>query len=244
MRKIIRVAMLFTILFFITFSSSAKPTAVDEFHAALTEADRSYRSASFYLRTGNPGVAAMELQTLSEKWQSLSRTFNDHPPEIYVNDPAWAETLGQIGHRIDAALANAVTGKIKAARGKLDPIRAALTNLRRRNGIFIFADCVEEANQAMDALYVYRHRPPRFGDQRDVDQLLRRAAVTAHWYARCFKTAPKQYKASTEFQRLMESSLRSLGLIWDATHKKQKRRIINILRELRSTDRLLYLRFL
>ena len=154
MRKIIRVAMLFTILFFITFPSSAKPTAVDEFHAALTEADRSYRSASFYLRTGNPGVAAMELQTLSEKWQSLSKTFNDHPPEIYINDPAWAETLGQIGHRIDAALANAVTGKIKAARGKLDPIRAALTNLRRRNGIFIFADCVEEANQAIRAINV------------------------------------------------------------------------------------------
>jgi len=56
--------------------------------------------------------------------------------------------------------------------------------------------------------------------------------------------APEEYKASTEFQRLMEVSLRSLSFIWDAAHKQQERRVINILQELRSSDRLLYLRFL
>ena len=54
--------------------------------------------------------------------------------------------------------------------------------------------------------------------------------------------APEEYKASTEFQRLMEVSLRSLSFIWDAAHKQQERRVINILQELRSSDRLLYLR--
>ena len=231
-------------LFFMAFPSSANAFVIDQFHAALTEADQDYRSASFYLRTGNPGVALLELQALSDKWQTLSKTFSDQPPGPYAKDPAWSATLGQISHQVDTALADVEAGNVRAAQGQLEPIRAALADLRRRNGIFMFADCVEEANQAMDALYAYRHRPPNFDDQRDVDELLRRAAVTAHWYERCFKTAPEKYTASTEFQRLMEASLRSLGLIWEAVHNKQERRLINILRELRSSDRLLYLRFL
>ena len=231
-------------LFFMAFPSSANAFVIDQFHAALTEADQDYRSASFYLRTGNPGVALLELQALSDKWQTLSKTFSDQPPGPYAKDPAWSATLGQISHQVDTALADVEAGNVKAAQGLLEPIRAALADLRRRNGIFMFADCVEEANQAMDALYAYRHRPPNFDDQRDVDELLRRAAVTAHWYERCFKTAPEKYAVSTEFQRLMEASLRSLGLIWEAVHNKQERRVINILRELRSSDRLLYLRFL
>ncbi|MDG2205020.1 MAG: hypothetical protein P8M79_07190 [Alphaproteobacteria bacterium] len=244
MGRVIRKLMVLVMLFLMAFPSPSNAAAADEFHAALTEADRDYRSASFYLRTGNPGLATLELQALSEKWQVLSKTYRDQPPGVYANDPAWAVTLGQINRRIVTALANAGAGKIKAASGQLEPIRAALADLRRRNGIFIFADCVEEANRAMDALYAYRHRPPNFDDQRDVDELLRRAAVTSHWYGRCFKMAPEEYKASTEFQRLMEVSLRSLGFIWDAAHKQQERRVINILRELRSSDRLLYLRFL
>lgn len=232
------------ILLLMAFPSSSSAAAVDEFHTALTEADRDYRSASFYLRTGNPGLALLEIQALSDKWQALSETFRDQPPDAYANDRAWASTLGQIHHRIGSALADAEVGNIKAVRDHLEPIRAVLADLRRRNGIFLFSDCVEEANRAMETLFAYRHRPANFDDQRDVDELLRRAAVTAHWYERCFKTAPKHYKASTEFQRLMVASLRSLGLIWEATHKKQERRVINILRELRSSDRLLYLRFL
>ena len=141
-------------------------------------------------------------------------------------------------------MADVEAGNVKAAQGKLAPIRTVQTDLRRRNGIFLFSKCVEEANRAMDTLYAYRHRPANFDDRRDVNELPRCAAVTAHRYERCFKTAPEKYKASAEFQRLMYASLRSLGLIWDAVDKKQQRRVINILRELRSSDRLLYLRFL
>ena len=231
-------------LFFMAFPSSANAFVIDQFHAALTEADQDYRSASFYLRTGNPGVALLELQALSDKWQALSKTFSDQPPDPYANDPTWSGTLGQIGHHVDTALADVEAGNVKAAQDQLKPIRAALVDLRRRNGIFLFVDCMAEANWAIDTLYDYRHRPVDFDDQHDVDELLRRAAVAAHWYERCFRTAPQKYKMSAEFQRLMQASLGSLGLIWDAVHKKQERRVINILRELRSSDRLLYLRFL
>ena len=112
-------------LFFIAFPSSANAFVIDQFHAALTEADQDYRSASFYLRTGNPGVALLELHALSDKWQTLSKTFSDQPPGPYAKDRAWSATLGQIGHYVDTALADVEAGNIKAAQGQLEPIRAA-----------------------------------------------------------------------------------------------------------------------
>lgn len=225
-------------------SSASHAAPVHDFHAALGDADRDYRSASFYLRTGNPGVAILELQSLSEKWQALTARFMDNPPGVYATDPKWSDSLREIGTQISSALSSAGREDVAAAKHQLQPIRTALADLRRRNGVFIFADCVEEANRAMDALFVYRRKPPNFDVRGEVDELLRRAAITSHWYDRCFRTAPDKYTSSTEFKRLMEVSLKSLALIWDAAHKKQERRVINILRELRSSDRLLYLRFI
>ena len=116
-------------LFFMAFPSSANAFVIDQFHAALTEADQDYRSASFYLRTGNPGVALLELQALSDKWQTLSKTFSDQPPGPYAKDPAWSATLGQISHQVDTALADVEAGNVRAAQGQLEPIRAALARL-------------------------------------------------------------------------------------------------------------------
>ena len=101
MAKIIRKTMELAILLLMAFPSSSSAAAVDEFHTALTEADRDYRSASFYLRTGNPGLALLEIQALSDKWQVLSETFRDQPPDAYANDRAWASTLGQIHHLLE-----------------------------------------------------------------------------------------------------------------------------------------------
>ncbi|MEK9726272.1 MAG: hypothetical protein VW405_22675, partial [Rhodospirillaceae bacterium] len=123
------------------------------------------------------------------------------------------------------------------------PIRQALVDLRRRNGLFLFADYVEEANRAMDALFEYRRKTIDFANLEEVRTLLRRTAVTADWYRRCMEAAPEAYQQSVEFKRLIDVSLASLSLIWEAARERNQRRVINILRELRSSDRLLYLRF-
>ena len=46
-----------------------------------------------------------------------------------------------------------------------------------------------------------------------------------------------------QFQRIMDSAIESLGLIWDAIDERNARRVINNLRGLRSSGGLLYLRF-
>ena len=73
---------------------------------------------------------------------------------------------------------------------------------------------------------------------------MRRAlAITVHWYETCRDTAPADIKNNEQFQRIMDSALDSPGGIRDDIDQRDERRLIRILRGLRSSDGLLYLRF-
>ncbi len=66
-------------------------------------------------------------------------------------------------------------------------------------------------------------------------------AEPLYGYRRCHGDAPVAVRENQQFQRLMETSVESLSLIWETARNQNARRIINILREVRSSDRLLYL---
>jgi len=140
-------------------------------------------------------------------------------------------------------LAASDTGDVKKAESLLAPVRARMGSMRRRNGLFLFADCIDAANGAFDRLWRVRHQPPDFTKPAPVDEMRQDLAVTLYWYRRCQEEAPAAVRGNQQFQRLMEDSVRSLSLIWEAARNKNSRRIINILREVRSADRLLYLNF-
>ena len=65
-----------------------------------------------------------------------------------------------------------------------------------------------------------------------------RAALSA-----CNDRAPENIAGEPEFRRLMDSALASLSALRDWVVKKDPARIHSYLIELRSTDRLLYLRY-
>ena len=240
MRRLFAITLL---LAAVTAGTVARAAPVHDFHAAMAEAAKHYRFAAFYLRTGNAGVAAIEIQSLQETWQALATAFVKAPPDLYATDPEWASTLAEIGKRAGDALTAVDAGDTDAAARHLAPIRGQLVQLRRRNGLFIFADYVEEANRAFDLLFEFRRRPIDFDNTDDVRTLLTRAAVASDWYRRCLEAAPEKTRASEEFRRLVEISIASMGRIWDAVRERDQRRVVNILREIRSADRLLYLRF-
>lgn len=220
-----------------------RAAAVHEFHDAVADASGHYREAVFYLRTGNPAVASFELVQARDKWRGLVDRFADSPPDIYADDPSWRETLETIDAAIAGGLAAAEKGDLEAATERLAPVRETLSLLRRRNGVFLFADCVDRANAAMDALFRFRHRPPDFARVEEVDALRRATAVAAHWYARCRDEAPAAIRDDPQFERLMGSSLESFAQIWEKIRAADTLGLVNILRALRSSDRLLYLRF-
>ncbi len=221
------------------------PRAADanDFHEAVANAYGHYRESEFYLRTGNSGVAGFELEALEVKWRAIVSRFAAHPPAPYAADPHWAADITQITQHIIDGRAHADRGDTKAARTALRPVRSILGALRRRNGIFLFSDCVDEANKAMAALFKFRHAPPNFAQPDGVTAARRAATKTRNWYAKCRDMASPAMAKEDEFKRLMESSLYSLDRIGVALDTKNERMFINILRELRSSDRILFLRF-
>jgi hypothetical protein len=216
---------------------------VHDFHDAVADATGHYRQAMFYLHTGNGASALFELDEMTARWDAVAQRFAATPPDTYSDDKAWDNTLVAVSEAISAGLAMAEAGDLDAAWSLLAPIRGALSGLRQRNGVFLFPDCIERANGAFERLFVYRHEPPDFSAVDAMNELRRTLAVTAYWYGVCHDTAPAPVADDPRFQRIMESARYSLDRMWDAMNKQDELRLINILRELKSSDGLLHLLF-
>lgn len=222
-------------------SSVAAP--IHDFNTALGETMRHYRWGSFYLRTGNIALAQVELDAFAAKAAALSERYALSPPDLLAGDAKSRADIESLAVTATAALAASDAGDIERARSLLAPVRQRIGELRRRNGLFLFADCIDAANGAFDRLWHVRHYPPDFSKPAEVDAMRSDLAVTLYWYRRCHQEAPPAVRDNEQFQRLMKTSIRSLSLIWEAARSGDARRIVNILREVRSSDRLLYLQF-
>lgn len=212
------------------------------FNDAVADAAQHWRSAAFYLRTGNPGVAALELDEAAEKWSELSQRFAE-PPDALADDPAYQQSLERVGTLLDEAAAAAEASDPEPGQRALEAIRIELATFRQRNGLRTFSDCVDEMNRAMEQLWSFRHDPPDPLDRGEVNAFKRQAAITAYLYERCYEIAPDAVADDPEFQRLFGGALESLPLLFDAVDEGAEERLINILREVQSFDRLIYLNF-
>lgn len=231
------------VLLLVATAPAAGASELSRFNAAVAEAFTHYRGALFYLRTENPAVAEFELQDAVALWSKKVMPFRDAAPDAFTDDPDWAVTLDQVSEGLRQGQDLARQSEIAAAITALQPLQAAMADLRARNGVRVFSDCIDEANAAMEALWVYRHDPPDFADSAEVNDLRAKTAVTAYLYARCQQTAPPEIVEAVEFQRIMEGSLLSLDRMWPAIDAGNSEAVINILRELRSFDRMLWLQF-
>jgi hypothetical protein len=214
-----------------------------DFNKAVASAYAHYRSAAFYLRTGNPSVASLELEDMAEKWGALEKRFAAAPPDAFVDDPAWRETITDIRTRIDAAITAAITGDATAGQAALAPVRGALADLRSRNGVRVFSDCIDEANAAATTIWVFRHNPPDFDNHEQLDQLRANTALVTYLYERCRDQAPTAIRDNATFKRIMTGALHSMSRMWVAINDRNRTAVVNILREFRSFDKLLYLEF-
>ncbi len=232
------------LLSFLLFSTTnLRAAEVHDFHDTLADAYKHYRTATFYLRTGNPAVASFELMDLQSKWQELNKRFQQNPPAIYSRDNTWEPSLQEIELRIDQGIKATDAGELETAQKKLAPIRQLLSDLRRRNNVTIFSDLIDKANQSFDALFYYRHNAPDLNNPEQIEDVQRRLSLVAYWYERCLKEGPKKVQEDPLFTRLLTTSQDSFAKAWVALRTKDRRRFINILREISATNRMLYLKF-
>lgn len=207
----------------------------------LEEVDAAYdatRTAMFYLQRGGDTVAAVELEDALSIWRGKVMAYAGDPPGAFAEDAAFAERLVGIEQRIAQAVSAASPDAALAA---ISAVPEDLRRLRADNRITTFADVVHEANLAMDSLWEYRDRDFDLARRETADDLRARVAVAHYTYTKCKTAAPPDAAASPAFGRLVDGTLTSLDKMWGLIAAGDRQGVINILREVRAFDRLLWL---
>jgi hypothetical protein len=223
--------------------SPAAASELAQFNTAVAGAYGFYRSALFYLRTGNTMVAGFELEQMQERWQAVEDRFAARPPDAFADDASFPDVLHDVGRRTRDAAQAATAGDGDGAAKALEPIRGWLAGLRERAGVRVFSDCIDEVGAAMDALYVFRKTPPDLSDPDQVNAVKARAAVLDYLLRRCDREADPAVRADGEFRRLVDGASAAVAAMFKALDRRDTTAVINVLRELRSFDHILYLRF-
>lgn len=234
---------LFFTFFFWSPNLVASAGELKAFNKQVASAYAPYRSAMFYLRTGNPDVAYLDLDAAVSAWQTVVERFGETPPDAFADDPGFSDTLTSVQKALESGRELLDENDQTAAAETLTLVRAELAALRSRNGVRVYSDCIDEMNAAMDRLWTYRHEPPDFADTGQVNAVKRDAAITEYLYRRCYEEASPERQNDDAFKRIFEGSLVSLPLIYDALDQGNEAMLINILRELRSFDRMIWLEF-
>ena len=145
--------------------TAAVPCLADDLDSFLGDVDGAYghyRQAMFYLRTGNPAVAGFDLKQMRAKWSAILEDYADDPPAPFAADPEFGASLSEVAAAIESGLEQVAAGDAEAGRAVLSPVRATLSDLRRRNRLYLPSDCIDEFSTAADALWRFRHAPPAF----------------------------------------------------------------------------------
>lgn len=219
-------------------ASAASAATLDRFLEEVDAASDATRTAMFYLQRGGDTVAAVELEDALSIWRGKVMAYADDPPGAFADDATFADRLAGIEQRISEAVSAASPD---AALKAISAVPEDLRRLRADNRIITFADVVHEANLAMDSLWEYRDRDFDLGERETADDLRARVAVAHYTYTKSKAAAPPETAASPAFGRLVDGTLTSLDRMWDLIADGDRQGVINILREVRAFDRLLWL---
>jgi hypothetical protein len=129
------------------------------------------------------------------------------------------------------------------ARQALLAVRDDLYKLRKSAGIVVLADCIHDANTAMDALMVYNRRKVDWSSTAARDDITRKARAYNDILVRCDSIAKEEVRQAPEFRRLVDTAKASLALVPKAVETRDSNLLHRLLIELRSLDNLLAFRY-
>jgi hypothetical protein len=214
-----------------------------EFNAAAEKVASHNRVALGYLRTGNTDLASVELDRLRQAWGALTQRFAGKRPDAFDGNALYGTVLTDISTRLVTADMMLGSGRADAARQSLDAIRADLYDLRKSAGIVVLADCVRDANTAMNALMVYNDRALDWSKSGIRFGVASKAAIYGYALDRCDGMASETLRKNPEFRRLIDGAKAGLALVPKAIATRDADLLHRILIELRSFDNLLAFRF-
>ncbi len=224
-------------------AAAARAGDLADFNAAVEQAESHNRVAIGYLRTGNIDLASLELDRLREAWGALQQRFIGKRPDAFDGVARYGTLWTEVSARLVAADLMLKSGRPDAARQSLDAIRGDFHDLRKAAGIAVLADCVRDANAAMDALMVYNDRALDWTKSETRFGIANKASIYGYALDRCDGMAGDALRQAPEFRRLVDGAKAGLALIPKAIATRDSDLLHRVLIELRSFDNLLAFRF-
>lgn len=204
-----------------------------DFNTAIEAASAHNRVAVGYLRTGNTDLASIELDRLRASWSQVRRLPR---PAVFDDVPLYTAMMTDIATRLITADMMLNAGRPENAQQALLGIREDLYNLRTTAHVPVLADCIRDANQAMDKLLAFDAHVGEAG-------LAEAASAYSAILKRCDGMANEKTRSEPEFRRLIDGAHASLAKIPDAVATKDDDLLHRLFGELRSLDNLLAFRF-
>jgi len=223
--------------------SGAQAGDLADFNAAVEAAAAHNRVAIGYLRTGNADLASLELDRLRAAWAKVGERFAGKRPDAFDGDPLYGVAFTDIATRLVTADMMLNSGRADGARQALLAVRDDLYNLRKSAGIVVLADCVRDANEAMDALMAYNKRELDWNDAQTRYDIAAKASVYGYLVARCDAMAGEAVRKDADFRRLVDGVKASLTFMPKAIATRDTGLLHRVLIELRAFDNLLAFRF-
>ena len=222
--------------------SRAAATLAD-FNTAVEAISAHNRVAVGYLRTENLDLASLEIDRMRNAWVIFTERFADSRPEAFDENPLYANLFTVVNARLVGVDLMLKTGRLDAARNGLNAIRKDFYDLRKASGVVVLADCVRDANAAMDALMVYNDRDLEWSKPDTASGITSKASAYNAVLSRCDGIAGESVRQMPEFRRLIDGAKASLELISKAISTRDADLLHRVLIELRSFDNLLDFRF-
>ena len=225
---------------------TAKPMLADDlagFNAAIEDVASHSRAALGYLHNQNADLAGVELERMRDAWGAFAERFGRDRPEKFRDNALYVTMLVDVPTRIVTANIMINFGRPDIARNSLQAIREEISAVRRESGVAVLADCVLDANVAMDALYVYRDHAPDWDDPAAAPDIAAKADAYAAAVRRCDTMAVEPVRTDPEFRRLVDGVAASLAFVPKAIAARDRDLLYRVIIELRSFDNLLAFRY-
>jgi hypothetical protein len=226
-----------------TAASPAPAGDLGDFNSLMEAVASHNRVAIGYLRTENTDLASLEIDRTREAWAKLLQRFGGRRPDMFEGNRLYRNFMTGVSARLVGAELLLNAGRPDGAMDSLNKLRGDFSALRKESGIVVLADCVRDANEAMDALMAYNDRALDLANTDTATDVAGKAAIYGHELKRCDGIAAEPVRSEGEFRRLIDGAQASLALIPKAIATHDADLLHRVLIELRSFDNLLAFRF-
>ena len=213
-----------------------------QFQQEVDQAYASYRMALFQTNKKDQVKSLESAVSFQQQWLAITDKYIESPPEVYVSDPQWQDTLLKIGDIIGLSILEMLEGKLSDAHETLEVIRDELGALRQRNQVSTFSDHVNNYHEAMESLLHLGLKP---GDINSMAMLSIREelAVLEYLAKKMQDNAPAEYLKNEKFNQAMEGMLDSLKNLRQAVKEKSPDKIAKTIKALKPAYAKVFIKF-